>query len=209
MVQPQATDLVATLAAVVALARERGADLPVQASFVLSQLDWEVPSVIDVAQQLGLAPAHIVRLSSPQGASAWVVPSSCSTDALMQRIRTQTRWALRIRSGPGTWVAVPDADSGFPFAVVELTRDRIAFVPVSALDDLLAWLVARPVPASLTDTALTPAERLERLPPAPIRAVLGAAPSLSARDPARAIDALRATGKDIETFTKDATVPPP
>jgi hypothetical protein len=179
----------------------------VQATFILSQLDWETPSVIETFRALGLAPAEVARLTGPDGGSAWVCPLSCSASDLLGRLESKTEWSMRIRPGP--LVAIPDPAGAFPFAVVQLGKDRLALIPAGTFDVVHAWLERSEARDPVMVGGLSPPERLERMPPAPVRVVLGSAPALGGPPSESAVQALRATAQGVEVFRNDGTVATP
>lgn len=169
--QLDAPELDAALRALGEHARAPGHGLPIPLAFSLGQWSWQVPVLVATLRQAGLRPAELVFLRDDTGDHAWVWRSRCDLDETIARI--ETAWSLRSRRVVEGMVATPTTAGAFPYDVLMLPGERMAFVPAGRASTALArWGTPPPPPRLGAAPTPTTGRQLDELDAAAVRLVL-------------------------------------
>jgi hypothetical protein len=144
--------------------------LPIYAVAELSQIGFELSTMRSTLEFAGLFPDEIVKLHAGGGTPLYVWKSSCDLDQAKQRI--DQAFGMATRRTVGAELGTVADDSEFPFDMLFLKGDRMAFAPRGGALSVLEWLGAPAEPGLTGQPAPAPGPQLQRLAPAPFRIVL-------------------------------------
>ena len=151
------------------LSRSQEHPLPIVAQAELGQLDFELSSMQTTMQFAGFFPAELVKVHSSSGVPVYVWPSTCDLDLARDKV-TQAYGVVTRKTVDGM-VGVHD-QSDFPFDILFLRGDRVAFTPRGRSTEVMEWLSAPAEPTLSGEPRPKPGPKLRELDDAPFRILI-------------------------------------
>lgn len=151
------------------LSRSQEHPLPIVAQAELGQLDFELSSMQTTMQFAGFFPAEMVKVHSKSGVPVYVWPSTCDLDVAREKV-TEAYGVVTRKTVDGM-VGVHD-QSDFPFDILFLRGDRVAFTPQGRSTEVMEWLSAPAEPTLSGEPRPKPGPKLSDLDDAPFRILI-------------------------------------